>query len=104
MRYPPIRGSPLSGSIRDGESVHTLVNDMSMMRLDQTVESDTNTARKIFIGGLAHNISRKALSEYFEKFGKVIDAVVMVDKETERSRGFGFITFFNEASAMNAKK
>jgi len=33
---------------------------------------------------------------FFEKFGEVIDSVVMVDRHTKRSRGFGFVTFADQ--------
>lgn len=36
---------------------------------------------------------------YFEKFGTVTDAVVMMDRATQRSRGFGFVTFADEVSS-----
>eukprot|EP00612_Vaucheria_litorea_P000455 CAMPEP_0171457978 /NCGR_PEP_ID=MMETSP0945-20130129/3835_1 /TAXON_ID=109269 /ORGANISM="Vaucheria litorea, Strain CCMP2940" /LENGTH=336 /DNA_ID=CAMNT_0011983683 /DNA_START=119 /DNA_END=1129 /DNA_ORIENTATION=+ len=53
-------------------------------------------ANKIFIGGLAFNVSTVDLRVYFESFGKVLDAVVMFDRKTQRSRGFGFVTFAEE--------
>jgi len=40
----------------------------------------------------------------FEEFGKVSDATIITDRETGRSRGFGFATFTNEKDAEDAKK
>jgi len=48
---------------------------------------------KLFVGGLPQNSSASELREYFENFGVVSDAVVMMDAVTNRSRGFGFICF-----------
>jgi RNA recognition motif-containing protein len=48
---------------------------------------------KIFVGGLPQSASAGELREYFESFGIVSDAVVMMDPSTNRSRGFGFICF-----------
>jgi RNA-binding protein Musashi len=48
---------------------------------------------KIFVGGLAPEIDRDELRRVFERYGEVMDAVVMVDPDTQRSRGFGFVTF-----------
>jgi RNA-binding protein Musashi len=51
----------------------------------------------VFVGGLSAEVTDPVFSEYFEQFGAVKDAVVMVDRTTSRSRGFGFVTFENEA-------
>ncbi|XP_055604007.1 heterogeneous nuclear ribonucleoprotein 87F-like [Uranotaenia lowii] len=49
--------------------------------------------RKLFIGGLDYRTTDETLKAYFEKWGKVVDVVVMKDPKTKRSRGFGFITY-----------
>ncbi|ONK64843.1 uncharacterized protein A4U43_C07F30560 [Asparagus officinalis] len=49
--------------------------------------------KKIFVGGLSSNITDDEFKTYFEKFGKIVDAVIMYDSSTQRPRGFGFITF-----------
>lgn len=48
---------------------------------------------KLFVGGLPQNTSAAEIRKYFERFGIVSDAVVMMDPVTNRSRGFGFICF-----------
>jgi len=48
---------------------------------------------KIFVGGLTQNVNADMLRAHFGKFGQVMDVVVLVDRETNRSRGFGFIRF-----------
>ncbi|XP_020598699.1 RNA-binding protein 1-like [Phalaenopsis equestris] len=60
------------------------------------------TSRKIFVGGLPSNITEDEFRSYFEKFGSVNDVVIMNDSETQRPRGFGFITFASESAAQNA--
>ncbi|KAL4130475.1 hypothetical protein PRIC2_006472 [Phytophthora ramorum] len=54
--------------------------------------------KKIFVGGLAPTVTEQDFRHYFEEYGKITDAVVMIDRDTQRSRGFGFITFEDEAS------
>lgn len=49
--------------------------------------------RKLFVGGLPTNVNDEQFLYFFEHFGEVIDSVVMVDRNTKRSRGFGFVTF-----------
>lgn len=51
---------------------------------------------KIFAGGLAQDVSENDLRDYFGAYGTVKDAIVMVDRNTGSSRGFGFITFERE--------
>lgn len=47
----------------------------------------------MFIGGLDYRTTDESLKAHFEKFGNVVDVVVMKDPKTKRSRGFGFITY-----------
>lgn len=49
--------------------------------------------RKLFIGGLDYRTTDESLKAHFEKYGSVVDVVVMKDPKTKRSRGFGFITY-----------
>lgn len=48
---------------------------------------------KLFVGGLAWGTTDESLRQAFEPFGNLVDAKVIKDRETGRSRGFGFITF-----------
>ena len=50
---------------------------------------------KIFVGGLPPHVDQEELKKIFEQFGAVVDAIVMLDQTTMRSRGFGFVTFEN---------
>lgn len=54
---------------------------------------------KMFVGGLAPSVTNEGLKEYFGQFGKVIDATVMVDRDSSRSKGFGFVTFDDQSGA-----
>ncbi|KAJ9551682.1 hypothetical protein OSB04_015727 [Centaurea solstitialis] len=52
----------------------------------------TGRTRKIFVGGLASTVTENDFKRYFEQFGNITDVVVMYDHNTQRPRGFGFIT------------
>ncbi|OBT44423.1 hypothetical protein VE00_05978 [Pseudogymnoascus sp. WSF 3629] len=54
---------------------------------------------KLFIGGLAWHTDETALRTKFEEFGAVEEAVVVKDRDTGRSRGFGFVRYGQEADA-----
>lgn len=54
---------------------------------------------KLFIGSLSWNTDDSSLRARFEEFGTVSDAVVIRERETGRSRGFGFVTFTEESMA-----
>jgi len=54
---------------------------------------------KLFIGGLAWHTDDGALRAKFEEFGQVEEAVVVKDRDTGRSRGFGFVKFSSEPDA-----
>ncbi|KAM1038819.1 hypothetical protein ACFX13_034174 [Malus domestica] len=57
---------------------------------------------RCFIGGLAWSTSDRSLREAFEKFGKLVEAKVVVDKFSGRSRGFGFVTFDDKKAMEEA--
>eukprot|EP00741_Cyanophora_paradoxa_P007502 tig00001130_g7257.t1 len=59
--------------------------------------SDFRT-KKIFVGGLAQSVTEEDFKNHFMRYGNVADAVVMYDRQTNRPRGFGFITFDDENS------
>ena len=56
-------------------------------------EVDGESGRKIFVGGIPHTINETQLQAYFANFGAVEESIIMVDRTTGRSRGFGFVTF-----------
>jgi cold-inducible RNA-binding protein len=59
-------------------------------------------AKKLFVGGLSWNTSDDGLRSAFEAYGEVTDAKVVTDRETGRSRGFGFVTFSQDDAARQA--
>lgn len=60
------------------------------------------TYTKIFVGGLAWETQRDTMRRYFEQFGEIQEAVVITDKNTGRSKGYGFVTFKDPDAAMRA--
>ncbi|KAK9279405.1 hypothetical protein L1049_013084 [Liquidambar formosana] len=60
------------------------------------------TFTKIFVGGLAWETQRDTMRRYFEQFGEIQEAVVITDKNTGRSKGYGFVTFKDPDAAMRA--
>ena len=57
---------------------------------------------KVFVAGLPWSFTNDSLRELFSKFGAVVDAAVITDKATGRSKGYGFVTFANEVDAQKA--
>ncbi len=59
-------------------------------------------SNKLFVGGLSWNTTDDGLRSGFERFGTVTDAKVIQDRETGKSRGFGFVTFESPEIAQSA--
>ncbi|CAK8544109.1 unnamed protein product [Lathyrus sativus] len=57
---------------------------------------------KLFIGGLSFHTTEKTLSEAFSNYGQVIEAKVVTDRVSEKSKGYGFVTFASQDEAENA--
>ncbi|KAF5455585.1 hypothetical protein F2P56_025145 [Juglans regia] len=60
------------------------------------------TYTKVFVGGLAWETQSETMRRYFEQFGEILEAVVITDKNTGRSKGYGFVTFRNPEAASRA--
>ncbi|XP_011095164.1 RNA-binding protein 24 isoform X1 [Sesamum indicum] len=60
------------------------------------------TYTKVFVGGLAWETQKDTMKKYFEQFGEILEAVVITDKTTGRSKGYGFVTFREPDAAMRA--
>ena len=60
------------------------------------------TYTKVFVGGLAWETQSETLRRHFEQYGEILEAVVISDKHTGRSKGYGFVTFRDPESAKNA--
>lgn len=59
-------------------------------------------SKKVFVGGLSWDTSEESLSQHFGQAGDIVEAKIIQDRESGRSRGFGFVTFESEDSAGNA--
>lgn len=59
-------------------------------------------SKKIFVGGLSFNTDDHGLKECFAQYGEVTEAKVITDRETGRSRGFGFVTLTDDGAAQKA--
>lgn len=61
------------------------------------------STNKLFVGGLSWSVDEKSLKDAFSSFGDVTEVRVVYDKDSGRSRGFGFVIFSNEDDAKCAK-
>lgn len=57
---------------------------------------------KIYVGNLPWSIDSDQLKQAFGEFGNIVDAVVVTDRQTGRSRGFGFVEFDSDDAAQKA--
>lgn len=60
------------------------------------------TLTKVFVGGLAWETQKEAMKEHFDKYGEILEAVIISDKLTGRSKGYGFVTFKEPEAAKKA--
>ncbi|KAM9416042.1 RNA-binding protein 24 isoform 1-T2 [Salvelinus alpinus] len=68
-----------------------------------TTQKDT-TYTKVFVGGLPYHTTDSSLRKYFEVFGEIEEAVVITDRQTGKSRGYGFVTMADRSAADRACK
>ena len=58
--------------------------------------------KKLYVGNLGYDTTTDGLRTAFESFGEMTDVIVLTDRETGRSKGFGFVTFSQEEDGDKA--
>lgn len=59
---------------------------------------------KLYVGGLAYSVTEKELEDFFAEQGKVVSAVVIKDRDSGQSKGFGFVEMEDNTEGQNAIK
>jgi RNA recognition motif-containing protein len=59
-------------------------------------------SKKVFVGNIAWSVSEDDLGNAFSQYGEIEDLVILKDRYTHRSRGFGFVTFDSDDDADKA--
>lgn len=59
------------------------------------VQQKDTTWTKLFVGGLPYHTTDKSLREHFAVYGEIEEAVVITDRQTNKSRGYGFVSKFS---------
>jgi RNA recognition motif. (a.k.a. RRM, RBD, or RNP domain) len=68
------------------------------------VQQKDTTYTKLFVGGLPYHTTDQSLRDYFRQFGDIEEAVVITDRQTGKSRGYGFVSssgFFLNALTLH---
>jgi len=70
----------------------------------QSLQQKDTTWTKLFVGGLPYHTTDKSLREHFEVYGEIEEAVVITDRSTGKSRGYGFVIMATKEAADRALK
>ncbi|KAG5531395.1 hypothetical protein RHGRI_026125 [Rhododendron griersonianum] len=97
MAFSSRLGSIMRQTISQNSASSGQVPIASMLKAIRFMSSN-----KLFIGGLSYGTDDQSLKDAFSQFGDVVDARVITDRETGRSRGFGFVNYVEGESASSA--
>jgi len=94
----------LNGHVIDGRELRVDFHQQNRTPRERTERRSqpSRTGNRIYIGNLPWRFDDYDLKDAFEEFGNVEDARVITDRETGRSRGFGFVTMVEEESMEKA--
>lgn len=86
----------MPGALGTGDSVlggaELSLATLTSQSVGNSQQKDT-TWTKLFVGGLPYHTTDKSLREHFSVFGDIEEAVVITDRQTGKSRGYGFVSF-----------
>lgn len=66
------------------------------------IRQEDNRLTKLFVGGIPYDTDDDSLREFFIQYGEIKEAVVIRDRDTLKSKGYGFVTFFDKDCAEKA--
>ncbi|PRQ52707.1 putative nucleotide-binding alpha-beta plait domain-containing protein [Rosa chinensis] len=78
-------------------------NPILLQRCFCSPPSSSSSNNKLFVGGLSWSLDEKSLKDAFSSYGQVTEVTIVYDKDSGRSRGFGFVNFSKEDDAKSAK-
>lgn len=83
---------------------HLILNQQQHIQVVPSPQQSTKdtTFTKVFVGGLPYHTTDETLKLFFQKFGNIEEAVVITDRSTGKSRGYGFVTMETKESADSA--
>lgn len=67
-----------------------------------TMEEDQTKFTKLFVGGIPYHSADETLKEYFEQFDDIVEAVIIRERSSQRSKGYGFVTMATKEGAERA--
>jgi len=109
MLMPTTVASPLPTVMTPGQA-STMVTPTSASVVPtvtttiQPIQQKDTTWTKLFVGGLPYHTTDKSLREHFEVYGDIEEAVVITDRSTGKSRGYGFVIMSTKEAAERACK
>jgi len=68
------------------------------------MENSSQVPNRVFVGGISWKTSEKQLADFFSFYGKVVECKIIIDKVTQKSKGYGFVTFENVEDANKVKR
>ena len=73
-------------------SVKRLLSVRIRKKKREMIRYEDTKLLKLFVGGLPYETDDQTLREYFEQFGEIREAVVIKDRDTQKSKGYGFVS------------
>ncbi len=70
----------------------------------RTGQKEVAVATKLYVGNLSYRTEQESLHSLFAQYGEVISAQIVTDRDTGRSRGFGFVEFADQEAAEKATR